>query len=112
MMEGVHVCASKHPQPWRKQLNILLAYVWFYNPLRLFWAVRPGNRLGGIDAGVQAIGFWGLLKTVRRVAGWSVRLLLGGVRRRWIPPRSDIPMRAPNGAPAAHALPGTPKASK
>lgn len=112
MMEGVHVCASLHPQPWRKQLNILLAYVWFYNPPRLFWSLRPGNRLGGIDAGMQAIGMWGLLKTVRRVAGWTIRLMLGHIRRRLSPPQSTLPMRAPNGTPAAHALPGTPMAGQ
>jgi radical SAM superfamily enzyme YgiQ (UPF0313 family) len=112
MMEGVHVSASLHAQPWRKQLNILFAYVWFYNPLRLFWSLRPGNRLGGIDAGMQAIGMWGLAKTVRRVAGWTFRLLLGRVRRHLTPPRSEIPMRAPSGQPAAHALPGTPRAVK
>ncbi|MBN1942966.1 MAG: radical SAM protein [Phycisphaerae bacterium] len=108
MMEGVHVCASLHPQPWRKQLNILLAYAWFYNPLRLIRALRPGNRLGGIDAGMQALGMWGLLKTLRRVSGWTLRLLAGPIRRRRTPPRNELPMRAPDGAKAAHALDGTP----
>ncbi len=111
MMEGVHVSASLHPQPWRKQLNILFAYLWFYNPLRLFWSLRPGNRLGGIDAGMQVIGMWGLAKTLRRVAGWSVRLMLGTIRRRLSPPRSTLPMRDPQGQSAAHALPGTPLAA-
>lgn len=109
MMDGVHVCASRHPQPWRKQLNLLLAYAWFYNPVRLLWALRPGNRLAGIDLGMQVLGMWGLFQTVRRVAGWTLRLMIGPVRRRLVPPRSRFPMRSPDGAPAAHALPGTPR---
>jgi radical SAM superfamily enzyme YgiQ (UPF0313 family) len=33
--DGNYVVASKHPQPWRKQLSILAAYTYFFNPLRL-----------------------------------------------------------------------------
>ena len=33
--DGNYVIASKHPRPWLKQLSILLAYAYFYNPLRL-----------------------------------------------------------------------------
>lgn len=33
--DGNYVVASKHPRPWLKQLNMLLAYTYFYNPVRL-----------------------------------------------------------------------------
>jgi hypothetical protein len=36
---GTHVIASRHPRPWIKQLNILAAYAWFFNPLRFFLAL-------------------------------------------------------------------------
>lgn len=40
--DGNYVVASKHPRPWIKQLTILLAYLFFFNPLRLllslFWS--------------------------------------------------------------------------
>ncbi len=36
---GTHVIASLHPRPWIKQLNLLAAYAWFFNPLRFFWAL-------------------------------------------------------------------------
>ena len=52
MFDGNYVIASNHPQPWRKQFNILAAYLYFYNPLRLLIAlVRPKGRLYLTDAG-------------------------------------------------------------
>ena len=33
--DGNYVIASKHPRPWTKQLSILLAYTYFFNPLRM-----------------------------------------------------------------------------
>jgi radical SAM superfamily enzyme YgiQ (UPF0313 family) len=36
---GTHVIASRHPRPWIKQLNLLAAYAWFFNPLRFFLAL-------------------------------------------------------------------------
>jgi len=32
--DGSYVVASKHPRPWTKQINLLLAYLYFFNPLR------------------------------------------------------------------------------
>ena len=39
LKSGVHVIASRHPRPWIKQLNLLAAYVYFFNPLRLLLAL-------------------------------------------------------------------------
>ena len=33
--DGNYVVASKHPRPWLKQVNMLLAYTYFFNPLQL-----------------------------------------------------------------------------
>ena len=38
--DGNYVVASKHPRPWLKQLSILLAYAYFFNPLRLLLVAR------------------------------------------------------------------------
>jgi radical SAM superfamily enzyme YgiQ (UPF0313 family) len=42
IVDGNYVVASKHPRPWVKQLNLLAAYAYFFNPLRmllaLFWS--------------------------------------------------------------------------
>jgi hypothetical protein len=51
MKSGVHVIASRHPRPWIKQLNILAAYLYFFNPLRfLFALVCPKSRIPLADA--------------------------------------------------------------
>lgn len=61
-----------------------------------------------IDAGVQLFGMYGLLHTYRRTLGWAGQLVRGGIRRYDRVPVSRLPMRNPEGGPAAHALPGTP----
>jgi len=102
--------ASGHPQPWRKQLNIMAAYLYFYNPLRFLVAlVRPKSKLYLADAFLQLLGMWGLTHTIRRTFGWAVRLMRGGIRRRTGVPTSPIPMRSVEGGAASHALPGTPQ---
>ncbi|MFO0837525.1 MAG: radical SAM protein [Phycisphaerae bacterium] len=108
MLGGNYVVASHHAKPWRKQLNILLAYAYFYNPLRMLLAlVRPMSHLYLGDAFWQVMGMWGLAQTVRRTFGWMLRLAFGKIVRKSAPPLSAIPMRSTEGVTAAHALPGT-----
>jgi len=105
MLGGNYVVASRHPQPWRKQLNILLAYLWFYNPVRFLGSlVWPKSRLYLADAMWQVLGMWGLAQTIRRTFGWTLRLCLGNIRRCTEPPTSRLPMRAPDGSVSAHDL--------
>lgn len=107
MLGGNYVIASHHPRPWVKQANILIAYAYFYNPVRFVVAlVRPKSRLWLADAGCQVLGMWGLLQTLRRTIGWAGRLFLGRIERRDAPPMNHIPLRAVDGSAAAHALPG------
>jgi len=109
MIDGSYVIASNHEKPWRKQLNIWAAYLYFYNPLRFLIAlIRPKSNLYLMDPGMQVIGMWGLVLTVRRTLGWALRLMFGQIKRRITAPTSTIPMRGPDGSPASHALPGTP----
>ncbi len=113
MLGGNYVVASHHPKPWRKQLNLLVAYVYFYNPPRfLLSLVRPKSKLYLADAIWQWIGMWGLAQTIRRTIGWAVRLRFGKIRRKNALPASRIPMRGVNGAAADHALPGTPQTKR
>ncbi len=112
MLDGNYVVASQHQQPWRKQFNIMAAYLYFYNPLRFLIAlVRPNSRLYLADAGLQVAGMWGLAQTVRRTLGWALRLVRGPIRRKTNVPASKIPMRSVDGGAASHALPGTPQAA-
>jgi radical SAM superfamily enzyme YgiQ (UPF0313 family) len=38
-IDGNYVVASKHPQPWLKQLTLLVGYTYFFNPLRVVIAL-------------------------------------------------------------------------
>ena len=110
MLGGNYVVASRHPRPWLRQFNAILAYVWFYNPLRLAKAlIRPNNRKGWFaDAFYQCFGMAGLLANVRRTPWWIWNLVRGPIRRATSTPRPSVPMRAPDGGPAAHDLPPGP----
>jgi hypothetical protein len=109
MLGGNYVIASHHPKPWRKQLNILVAYAYFYNPIRFAISlVRPKCRLYLADAIWQLLGMWGLSLTVKRTLGWTARLSFGKIRRKSAPPMNQVPMRAIDGSPASHALPDSP----
>lgn len=109
MLDGNYIVASDHKRPWGRQLNLLLAYLYFFNPLRLVIAlVRPKSRSGHFaDAIMQVLGMLGLVYTVRRTCGWTIRLLFRGIKRCSGVPCSPIPMRSPDGSFASHALPGT-----
>ena len=109
MLDANYVVASRHSKPWRKQFNMMAAYLYFYNPLRFVIAlVRPKSKLYLADAGMQVIGMWGLIQTVRRTFGWALRLMRGNIERKTKVPASRIPMRSAEGETASHALPGTP----
>ena len=106
MLGGNYVVASNHPKPWKKQFNILAAYLYFYNPIRFLWSlVRPKSHLYLADASEQAFGMYGLMLTVRRTFGWAMRLCFGKIQRKSAPPASRIPLRGVNGNSAGHALP-------
>ena len=109
MYDGNYVIASKHPRPWRKQLNLIVAYAYFYNVLRFIAdAVRSRkSRLRMVSAVMQVLGMWGLCQTVRRTFTWSLRLMFCRIKRKSATPASKIPMRSPDRSPASHAIPGT-----
>lgn len=116
MLDANYVVASEHAQPWRKQINILLAYLYFYNPLRFVVAlVRPNSRLYLADAGMQWLGMLGLSQNIRRTFGWAVRLMRGRIVRKTGVPRSAIPIRRvlpevsahPDGSPQTPLVPLT-----
>ncbi len=51
IVDGNYVVASRDPNPWRKQCNLLAAYLYFYNPLRFLIALlRPKSKIPLVDA--------------------------------------------------------------
>ncbi len=103
---GNHVIASRYPRPWEKQLNLLAAYVFFYNPLRFLKALAfPKNRRGYLaDAGLQLFGMSGWIRNIALTVPWLYRLLRGNIVRHVSMPVSPFPFRSVSGGRAAHAL--------
>lgn len=78
--DGNHVVASNEGKPWRKQLNLIMAYAAFYNPLSLLGAmIRPKARLAGADMGMQVIGMAATAKTAVDAVRWAWRLWRGPI---------------------------------
>lgn len=93
MTDANYVIASGEAKPWKKQLNLMLAYAFFYNPLRFLKAlVFPKSRLYLADALAQMHGMWGLTQTVRRTVPWLLRLIGGRIARFSEPPASPVPV--------------------
>jgi len=103
MYDGNYVVASSHPRPWRKQLNLLAGYFYFYNPLWLAAnLLRKRTKVTQKAAGMQVVGMLGLVQSVRRTSGWALRLMFGRIERLSHAPLSALPMRGPGGQPACH----------
>ena len=106
MLDGNYVIASSHARPWRKQLNVLLAYMYFYNPLRLGLSLlRPRSPLFPAGPGAQIMGMLGLLQNIRRTFGWAISLFRGTIHRNEIVPASLFPIRRPDLAAARAVAP-------
>jgi radical SAM superfamily enzyme YgiQ (UPF0313 family) len=112
-IDGNHVMASVHPQPWKKQLNIVVALLYFYNPLQFLRAVlTPARGRWRMRAYMQLIGNFGMAATLKKMVGWGFHLWRGRITRRTGPPVSAWPMRSPDGAAAPHRLDAVAPASK
>jgi len=93
MQDANYVVASGETKPWKKQRNLILAYCFFYNPLRFFKALFfPKSRQYFADSLAQIIGMWGLTQTIRRTLPWLFRLMTGRIERYTEPPASRIPV--------------------
>ena len=95
MYDGNYVVASSHRFPALKQLNMLIGYASFYNPIRLLTILLGRKtKVSHKAAGMQLVGMYGLLQTIRRTAIWAARLTFGKIERLTESPSSAIPMRS------------------
>jgi hypothetical protein len=95
MHDGNYVIASSHARPWRKQFNLLLGYLYFYNPVWLavnLW--RRKTRVGMKPAYMQLVGMVGVTQSIRRTFGWAIRLMFTTIDRLKFPPQAAVPMRS------------------
>ena len=104
MYDGNYVVASTHRRPWRKQLNLLAGYLYFYNPVWLAAALlRKKTKVSQRAAMMQVVGMLGLVQSFRRTSGWALRLMFGRIDRLAGPPTSRIPVKGTDGnASACH----------
>ena len=103
MIDGNYVVASNHKHPWKKPLNILASYLYFYNIVRLLVLIfqyRPKMSTRAIR--FQVIGIYGLIHNIYRTLGWAFRLCFQKITRYSEPPCGAIPMRSPQGGVASH----------
>ena len=77
--DGNHCVATNDPHPWRKQLNVLLSYASFYNPVNLLRALPKFDSLWGLRVSAQMLGMLGLAKSVYQVRDWLRRLVSGPI---------------------------------
>ena len=105
MHDGNYVIASHHKQPWKKQLNILASYSYFYNPWWLIVAMARKTKVGDKPVSAQLLGMLGNLQNIRRTLGWALRLMFRKIQRHTEPPKSTIPMQSVEGTHSIHTTP-------
>jgi radical SAM superfamily enzyme YgiQ (UPF0313 family) len=102
--DGNHCIATEDPNPWRKQLNIYLAYASFYNPLNFVRAIANWkDPLWTYRVMYQAYGMAGLLRSVAQGWGWLSSLYRGPIKKLQEVPRRRLLMVPPPVAPGQTA---------
>jgi hypothetical protein len=71
--DGNHCIATEDPNPWRKQMNVYLAYMSFYNPVNFARALLRFHKdsLWAYKAMYQLYGMLGTLMSVKAGFNWS-----------------------------------------
>jgi radical SAM superfamily enzyme YgiQ (UPF0313 family) len=103
--DGNHCIATTDPRPWRKQLNIYLAYANFYNPFNFVRAITSWNDpVWHYRVMYQAYGMVGLIKSVLRGWSWLSSLYRGPIKKMTSVPRRRLLMVPPPVSPAQVGL--------
>ena len=79
--DGNHLVATADPHPWRRQVNLLLGYLSFYNPVNLVRALPKIDKLWAERIVLQFYGMFGLAKSVVQLRNWLHRLIAGPIER-------------------------------
>jgi radical SAM superfamily enzyme YgiQ (UPF0313 family) len=99
--DGNFLVATEDPRPWRKQLNIYMAYASFYNPLNFVRAiVNWKDPLWTYRVLYQAYGMFGLVKSFFKGFGWLWKLWRGPITKQTDVPRRRLEMVPPPVSPA------------
>lgn len=99
--DGNHCVATEDPRPWRKQLNIFLAYATFYNPVNFVRAIaRWRDPLWTYRVLFQVYGMTGLVRSFCKAFGWLWNLWRGPIKKKTSVPRRRLEMVPPPVSPA------------
>jgi hypothetical protein len=96
--DGNHCLATSDPRPWRRQVNMLLSYAAFYNPVNFVLALPRFDNVWRDRIVFQLLGMVGLAKSVYQSRGWIARLISGPIEKGVEVPRPRFPMITPKGA--------------
>lgn len=94
--DGNHCLATNDPHPWRRQMNIIVSYASFYNPLNLLLALPRLDKVWADRIMFQLLGMVGLAKSILRSRKWFMRLVVGPIERVAELPQARFPIVAPN----------------
>ena len=78
--DGNHCLATNDAHPWRRQINMLVSYAAFYNPLNLLLAIPRFDKVWADRIMFQLLGMIGLVKSIYQSRGWLARLIVGADR--------------------------------
>ena len=99
--DGNHCIATEDLRPWRKQLNIYLAYARFYNPINFVRAIASWNDpVWHYRVMYQAYGMTGLVKSFMKGWNWMWSLYRGPIKKMSEVPRRRLLMVPPPVTPA------------
>jgi hypothetical protein len=79
--DGNHLVATADPHPWRRQVNLLLSYLTFYNPVNLVRALPRIDKLWAERIVMQVYGMFGLAKSAVHLRKWVQRLITTPIER-------------------------------
>jgi radical SAM superfamily enzyme YgiQ (UPF0313 family) len=98
--DGNHLIATEDPKPWRKQINIYMAYASFYNPLNFVRSIANWkDPLWTYRVMYQAYGMTGLVRSFLKGSGWLWNLYRGPIEKMKELPHRRLLMVPPPVAP-------------
>ena len=93
--DGNHCLATSDAHPWCRQINMLVSYAAFYNPLNLLLALPRFDKVWADRIVFQLLGMVGLAKSIYQSRGWLATADFGADREAAELPRSRFPMVTP-----------------
>jgi hypothetical protein len=79
--DGNHCVATGDPHPWRRQVNMFLSYVAFYNPVNLIRSLPRLDAFWAQRVLFQIYGMVGVTKSIYQVRDFLRRLWKGPIER-------------------------------